>query len=175
MKYAAALLALAAVPSVDAAATGSPVERVVNLLKDLQTKVEADGEVEQQIYDKYACWCETTTARKAAAIEKAQEDLRALGQSILKFKAKVNVRTAEIAELEAAIKANEEEQEAATNVRTKENEAYMTETTEMKQAIAALQRATQVLVAGASPALLQSNAQLLMKAGSSVSALLDIM
>merc|ERR1719487_1229384 len=136
MKYAAALLALAAVPSVDAAATGSPVERVVNLLKDLKTKLEADGEVEQQVYDKYACWCETTTARKAAAIEKAQEDLRELGQAILKFKARVNVRTAEIEELEKALKANEKEQADATSIRAKENAEYMAETTEMKQAIA---------------------------------------
>jgi len=156
--------------------TASPVERVVNLLKDLQSKVENDGTVEQQIYDKYACWCETTTARKAAAIEKAQEDIRALGQSILKFKALVNVRTAEIAELEAAIKANKKEQADATKVRENENAAYQEETTEMKQAIAALQRATQVLVAGATqPALLQSNAELLVKAGASVSQFLQVM
>jgi len=158
-----------------AAASGSPVERVVNLLKDLKAKVEADGEGEQQVYDKYACWCETTTARKAAAIEKAQEDIRALGQSILKFKALVNVRTAEIAELEKAIKANEKEQADATTVRQNENAAYQTETAEMKQAIAALQRATQVLVAGASPALLQSNAELMTKAGASVATLLQVM
>merc|ERR1719310_2145710 len=156
--------------------TASPVERVVNLLKDLKAKVEADGEGEQQVYDKYACWCETTTARKAAAIEKAQEDIRALGQSILKFKALVNVRTAEIAELEAAIKANKQEQADATKVRENENAAYQEETTEMKQAIAALQRATQVLVAGATqPALLQSNAELLVKAGASVSQFLQVM
>ena len=31
----------------------------------LKAKIEADGKMEQQIYDKYACWCETTSARKA--------------------------------------------------------------------------------------------------------------
>jgi len=130
------------------AATGSPVERVVNLLTDLQTKIKEDGKQEQQIYDKYACWCEKTSARKGAAIEKAQDDLRSLGQSILKLKGKVAVLTAEIEELVQKIAQNEEEQAAATSLRQKENAAFQAETTELKQAISALQRATQVIVAG---------------------------
>jgi len=152
------LLSLLAAQGTDAAklSTKSPVERVVNLLKDIQSKINADGKTEQQIYDKYACWCETTTARKAAAIEKAQDDLRALSQAMLKYKSKVAVRTAEIAELEAAIAQNKKEQSQATSVREKENAAYTAETDEVKTAMAALQRATQVLVAGATqPSLLQ--------------------
>ena len=39
------------------AVTASPVERVVILLKDIQTKIENDGKAEQQVYDKFACWC----------------------------------------------------------------------------------------------------------------------
>lgn len=131
-------------------ASASPVERVVNLLKDLQTKTQNDGKVEEQIYNKYACWCEKTSARKGADIEKAQDDLRALGQTILKLKGKVATLTAEIEMLAANIKKNEEEQAAATSLRQKENEEFTAETTELKQAIAALQRATQVIVAGAS-------------------------
>jgi hypothetical protein len=101
MKFAKLALAIPAV--VFGAVTKSPVERVVILLKDIQTKTESDGKVEQQVYDKFACWCEKTSLRKAQAIEKAQEDLRALGQDILKYKATVNVRTAEIATLEIEI------------------------------------------------------------------------
>jgi len=129
-------------------ATGSPVERVVDLLKDLQTKAQNDGKAEQQMYDKYACWCEKTSKRKAEAIEKAQEDLRSLGQAILKYKARVAVRTAEIAQLEKEIKENKQQQADATTVRSNENAAYTAEVTEMKSAIAALQMATQVLVTG---------------------------
>jgi len=127
------------------AGSGTPVERVVNLLKDLKTKIGQDGKVEQLSYDKYACWCEKTTARKGAAITEAQEELRKLGQSILKLKGKVATLTAEIAELEAAIKANKEAQAEATSIRQKENAAYTAETAEMKQALAALQKAIIVL------------------------------
>lgn len=150
MKFTACLFGLLAVSATARSTTGSPVERVVNLLKDLQTKVQNDGKVEEQIYNKYACWCEKTSERKGEAIEKAQDDLRALGQTILKLKGKVATLTAEIQLLAENIAANEAEQEAATNLRQKENEDFTAETTELKQAIAALQRATQVIVAGAS-------------------------
>jgi hypothetical protein len=39
---------------------GSPVEKVVNLLTTLKAQTESDSKAEQQIYDKYACWCEKT-------------------------------------------------------------------------------------------------------------------
>lgn len=138
--------------------TASPVERVVILLKDIQTKMENDGKVEQQVYDKFACWCEKTSLRKAQAIEKGQEELRALGQEILKFKALVNVRTAEITQLEKDIKNNKQEQADATQLRSNQNGAFTAETTEKKTAIAALQKATQVIVEGAGGAFLQTDA-----------------
>mmetsp|Transcript_73283 Transcript_73283/g.203237 ORF Transcript_73283/g.203237 Transcript_73283/m.203237 type:complete len:750 (+) Transcript_73283:65-2314(+) len=137
--------------------TRSPVEKVVVLLKDLEAKIKQDGEAEQLVYDKYACWCEKATARKADAIESAQGELKILGHSILKFKAQVATLTSKIKQLAKAIADNEQEQAEATSLRRKENEAYMAETTEVKQALAALHSAIQVLVAGAKPgaALLQ--------------------
>lgn len=137
--------------------SGSPVEQVVNLLQDLKTKIENDGKVEQRIYDKYACWCEKTSARKAASIEKAQEELKKLGQTILKLKGTAAVLSAEIAELEADIAKNKEEQAEATDLRQKENEAFEAETTEMKQAIAALEKAIKVLIEGSKSFLQESS------------------
>merc|ERR1719487_477831 len=124
-----AVLALALFASASAgsvsASTGSPVEKVVELLTDLKTRIVTDGEIEQKAYDKYACWCENTSKRKANAIVQAKADLRALGQSILKLKGLVATRNAEIAELKADIKENQAAQDQATSVRNKENAAYM--------------------------------------------------
>jgi len=161
---------------VSGSSTGSPVEKVVNLLKDLKTRLLADGTEEQQIYDKYACWCEKTTKRKAAAIEEARSELRALGQQILKLKGTVAVRTAEIAELTEKIRENEEAQREATAIRQKENAAYMAESVEMQQALAALEKAIIVLRDATKPApkaveaLLQSSSQ---RAASSVRAAVE--
>jgi len=137
-------------------ASGTPVERVVDLLKDLKESLETDEKKEQKIYDKYACWCEKTTARKADAIDAANSQLRALGQEILSLKGKIATLSSEIEQLEADIKDNEKAQAEATALRQKENAAFVAETDETKQAIAALEKAILVLVAGSKPsALLQ--------------------
>jgi hypothetical protein len=130
---------------------GSPVEKVVNLLTTLKAQVEKDGKAEQQIYDKYACWCEKTSKRKAEDIVEAQEDLRALGQKILTLKGKIATLAAEITELTKKIKDNEAEQEELTAVRQKENAAWMAESVETKQALAALQEAITVLAKATTP------------------------
>jgi len=152
MKCALVLLGLGLIA---APASASPVERIVNLLKDLKATTEGDRKSEQQIYDKYACWCETTSTRKANNIVQAQADLRSLGQRILKLKGKVATRTAEIAELSDNIKANEDEQETLTSVREKQNAAWSAEADETKQAIAALQTAIKVLAGATTPGLVQ--------------------
>jgi len=133
-----------------AANTGSPVEKVVQLIQGILDRTIADGEAEQKIYDKYACWCETTAKRKAAAITDAQDDMRRLGQTILSLKGKIATLTSEIEGLAKDIAQNEADQESATNIRTKENAAYSADTAERKQALAALQAAIEVLIKGTS-------------------------
>merc|ERR1719330_283858 len=104
-----------------------PVERVVRLLQDLKEKLSQDEKQEQQAYDKYACWCEKTTARTASAITDAQDELRALGQTILSLKGRIATLTSEIDELDAGIKDNKKAQATLTSIRQKENAAFMTE------------------------------------------------
>eukprot|EP00448_Togula_jolla_P040997 CAMPEP_0170624660 /NCGR_PEP_ID=MMETSP0224-20130122/30346_1 /TAXON_ID=285029 /ORGANISM="Togula jolla, Strain CCCM 725" /LENGTH=713 /DNA_ID=CAMNT_0010951187 /DNA_START=74 /DNA_END=2212 /DNA_ORIENTATION=- len=155
----AVLFLAAAVSAVRFTATAaSPMEKVVTLLKDLEGKIQQDGKEEQLAYDKYACWCEKTTARKAALIEKATEELRELGQRILAGRGAVAVLTEEIEKLSADIKANEEAQEEATTVREKEHSAFAAETEELKQALAALEKAIDVLRAGTKPSSLLQEA-----------------
>jgi len=154
--FALAFAAAPAAASALGAASATPVERVVNLLKDLKESLVTDEKKEQKIYDKYACWCEKTTARKAAAIDTANLELREIGQQILALKGKIGTLSSEIEQLASDIKANEKAQTEATALRQKENAAYSAETDETKQAIAALEKAILVLVASSKPsALLQ--------------------
>ena len=140
--------------------TGSPVEQVVQLLTELKSQLEMDEKVEQQIYDKFACWCEKTTARKAKAIEDAQASLRRLGQKMLKLKGRIATLSAEIEELTADIKANKDAQAEATALREKENAEWQAETEETKQALTALEQAIVVLKeATGGAALLQEKTQ----------------
>mmetsp|Transcript_31482 Transcript_31482/g.92136 ORF Transcript_31482/g.92136 Transcript_31482/m.92136 type:complete len:725 (-) Transcript_31482:70-2244(-) len=113
--------------------------------QDMKVRITEDGEKEQAMYDKYACWCEKTTARKAKAIEDAKSDLRTLGNEILMNRGIVASKAAEIQATTADIKDNEQSQKEATAIRQKENAAWMAETSELQQAISALEKALIVL------------------------------
>jgi len=135
-----------------ASATGnsvkSPVEKVVHLLEDLKANLEADQKAEQQIYDRYACWCETTSGAKAAAIIMGNSKVVTLTQRVLELKGEVAVLSKEISDLSGKIADNEASQKQATDVRTKENQAWMSEKAELEEAINALERAITVLAKG---------------------------
>jgi len=160
------LVAAVGLQATSAVAVGSPVEQIVNLLKTLKDTTVSDGKHEQQIYDKYACWCETTSGRKASDINQGQADLRSLGQRILKLKGTVATRAAEIAEATEDIESNEQEQEQLTAVREKQNGNWAASSAETKQALAALQSAITVLADATAPgasAFIQENQQMRMK------------
>jgi hypothetical protein len=143
------LVALAAAQAgVESTESTSPVSRVTKLLADLRDKVGADGKSEEHMYNKYACWCETTTTKKANDITKAETELRSLGQQILKLKGKVATLTAEIKDLSEKIGENDEEQGEATALRQKRNGKFMAMQAETKEGLAALEKAINVLTKG---------------------------
>merc|ERR1719353_178860 len=84
--------------------------------------------MEQKLYDKYACWCETTTARKADAIDD--------GKAVI---------GSEIAELEASIAEANEAMAKATKIREKENSDYQEEKAYMETTLSSLHAAIEVL------------------------------
>merc|ERR1719243_513119 len=97
-------VAASATTDVETAGKGSPIHRVVELINGFRAKIVADGAAEQEVYDKYACWCEETTARKAAAIEDAKLLIEELSKNILELKGRLGTYQAEIAKLTKDIK-----------------------------------------------------------------------
>lgn len=123
----------------------SPISRVVTLINELKAKVEADGKKEQQSYDKYACWCENTLARKAKAISDAKDLIEKLQKTILKLNGDLGAHGAEIQQLKKDIAQNLEAQKEASEVRGKENNEYENEKNENEQCIGAMEAAIKVL------------------------------
>merc|ERR1719262_2167896 len=97
------------------------------------------------MYNKYACWCETTSARKAKDIHKGIADIKSLGNKILGLKSKVTSLTNDISGLTKDINGNQAAQDEATGIRQKENAEYLAEKTEMETTLSALERAITVL------------------------------
>merc|ERR1719333_922339 len=122
-------------------AADTPVTKVVELINEMKAKIEADGKAEQKVYDKFACWCEKTTARKAGAIEDAKASIEELSQTVLKLKGKTATLKAEIAQLEKDIAGNIDGPKEATSIRDRETADYNQERSDLEQAIGALERA----------------------------------
>jgi len=145
MKAGVVATAVAAAAVHEVAATGNPVTKVIELIKELKAKTIQDGETEQKVYDKFACWCEKTTDRKATAIETAKTEINTLGNKVLSLKGSVAQLAAEIADTQADISDNEKAQAEATSIRTKENSDFQQEKAEISQTLNALERAIKVL------------------------------
>jgi len=111
----------------------------------LKAKIEGDGKKEQQSYDKYACWCENTLARKAAAISEAKYTIEKLQTEIEKLNGDLGAHGAEIAQLQKDLAQNAEAQKEANEVREKENAKFEEDKTENEQCLGALDQAIKVM------------------------------
>jgi len=123
----------------------SPISRVVGLITELKAKIEGDGKKEQQSYDKYACWCENTLARKAASISEAKDTIEKLQTEIEKLNGDLGAHGAEIQQLQKDLAQNAEAQKEATEVRDKENVKFEEDKTENEQCLGALEQAIKVM------------------------------
>lgn len=149
---AAALAAVGGGPAAVGAATlvgfgraQSPVDKVVELLAGLKGRVVSDGVEESRSYDRSACWCEDTAARKAGDINRAKEQLKASQELILKLGAETATHEAEVAQLTKDIAANLASQREAAEARDTSHSDYMDLKTEAEQSSGALEMAIKIL------------------------------
>jgi len=138
-----ALLALST--ALSTLSSESPVGRVVDLIQQLKAKIEADGKAEQQVYDKFACWCETTINNKLDEISTNQTDIQKYSDDIEEASGTLGSLSAEIDQLKKDIAENRKSQADATAIREKENAEYTQFRFESEQTIGALEHAVKVL------------------------------
>jgi len=123
----------------------TPMSHVVELLLDLSIRVEIDGRTEQKAYDKYACWCEETLARKAVEIAEEKEQIKATQTLIQELMGDLGALGASIEALKKDIAENLESQREAADLRDKEFGEYNEEKLETEECIGGLEAAIRVL------------------------------
>jgi len=168
---AAFLVALSCVGLCSATDTGSPVEKVVKLLTDMQVKMKADGASEKATFEKYSCWCTGMTSKKGKAIETAKTDLKSLGNDIMSLRGKIAKLSSQIDGAAADMKENHEDQQTATEARDKENAAFTATHAEMSQALQGLNQALKML--NMAPQFLQTQQKLSTEAADAVRSAID--
>eukprot|EP00929_Paragymnodinium_shiwhaense_P111697 TRINITY_DN79_c2_g1_i1.p1 TRINITY_DN79_c2_g1~~TRINITY_DN79_c2_g1_i1.p1 ORF type:complete len:716 (+),score=317.70 TRINITY_DN79_c2_g1_i1:85-2232(+) len=123
----------------------SPVDKVVELLGELKSKIESEGKDEQASYDKFACWCEEALGKKATEITENKDSIEELQQTILKLKGELGSHGADIEQLKKDIGKNLAAQKEASQIRSKERSSYSEGRNEAEQCIGALEAAINVL------------------------------
>jgi len=124
-----------------------PVQKVVRLLKEMNSNLEQERDQDKETYDKMACWCETNEKAKTKAVAdgiQLDKRLTALIPELAATSASLKV---EIQQLEKELKENQESMGEQTEIRAKELAEFRAEETDgvasitgMKNALTALSR-----------------------------------
>merc|ERR1719197_888205 len=131
-----------------AAVQANPIRKIVTLMQDMQKEIEAEGEKEKELYDKFMCFCETgesdltNTAADANAkisdtsstLETDTAEKASLDQELVEHKSDREAAKKDLAEAEA--------------LRTKEKSDYDATAADSKANIAALSSAIPAIEQG---------------------------
>jgi len=141
----------------------NPIRRVVTMLQSMQKKVTAEGVKEQELFDKFMCYCKNGKGALEASVAAAKSKNEALMASIKETESQLTQAKADLkgaqtsrAEAKAAVA-------KATALREKEAAAFAKESSELKTNIAAMQKATAAIEKGAGGAFLQTSTASVLK------------
>merc|ERR1719421_2669505 len=121
----------------------TPVEKVVQMIRDLQTQVQDEGTKEATTYDKFACFCKSKTDEKSEAIETGQTAVETITANLGTLTAKRDTLDGEIAGYEEQLK-------TASGLRADEKKTFEGNLLDVTKAISALERAIETLKASKS-------------------------
>lgn len=125
--------------------TGNALAKVLELMDDLTSKVQADGEAAEKAYKEYFEWCDDVDKNTRFEIKTSKAQKEKLTASIEKAKSQIEVSTTKIEELAEAISKDEKELEGATKVRKEEQATFEKAETELVEGVDTLDRAIGIL------------------------------
>lgn len=128
-----------------AATATNPISRVTDLLKNLADKVEKEGKAEEKLFQKFVCWGKTNIAAKQASNEEARAKIEELTTYIEDIEAGRIEFTSERVDLQKELQQITDDIKESTGLRDKEHTGYLQAKEEMERAIAALEKAVEVL------------------------------
>jgi len=123
----------------------NPIEKVLQMVSDLQTKVIAEGAQVQKIYNEYAEFCEDRAQALGFETKTGKGQVAELTATIESNTATISSLESKIEELSSDISSDESDLKAATGIREKEAADFGAEEAELKEVIDSLERAVSIL------------------------------
>jgi len=127
------------------AETANPIEKVLQLLSDLQAKILKEGDAAQKVYDEFAEMCDDRSKELGFEIKTGKAEVADLEATIDKETADMDALASRMEELSATIATDEADLKAATEIRAKEQADFATEEAELTEVIDTLERAIAIL------------------------------
>merc|ERR1719316_1039818 len=116
-----AILCMLAVSFASAESTEmNPIRKIVTLMQDMQKEIEAEGEKEKELYDKFMCFCETAETDLANAAEAAKGKIAELSSKLEAETAEKSQTDQELTEHKSDREGAKKDVEEATAIRSKE-------------------------------------------------------
>jgi len=138
------LLALIAGVSANAAQT-NPIQKVIEMLTNLEAKILKEGEAEEKAYKEFFEWCDDAAKNKQFEIKTATAAVEKLKATIAKAKSDQEEADETIAKMVASIAQDESDLKDATLIREKENADFKAAEAELVEGIDMLERAIGII------------------------------
>merc|ERR1719158_1658305 len=150
-------MALSAETNSASQVAANPMRRVITMLQMMVKKVEAEGKKEEELFEKFICYCDTGKATLGKSIADAEEKIPQLESDIKEA-------TGMKAQLDGDLETHKSDRAAAQDaiakaqgVREKEASAFAKESGEDKSNLDSLTKALAAIEKGMAGAFLQTN------------------
>jgi chromosome segregation ATPase len=148
----------AAVHASSTSAGANPIRKVVTMLQMMQKKVEAEGEKEKELFDKFMCYCKNSGGDLAKGIADSEDKVGELPSAIEEAEASLKQLKEDLKKAQTDRAAAKAAIAEATAIREKEAATFASESGDLKTNIAAVKKAVGALEAGAKGSFLQTQA-----------------
>merc|ERR1719482_1375014 len=151
-----ALMAGAGLVAPVAGVSANPIRKVVTMLQDMQKTVEAEGKKEEDLFDKFMCYCEGGEGALDASIQQGKAQIEQLSATIKRGTAEKSQLEQDLVQHKADRAEAEKTIKESTALREKEAAEYAASSGDMKSNIASMTAALEALKKGLSASLLQT-------------------
>merc|ERR1719162_613698 len=136
----------------------NPIRKVVTMLQNMQTKISAEGEKKEKMFDQYMCYCNNADGTLGKSISDAETKIPQVTSSITEGAAAHKQLEAELKGAQASRVDAKDAIAQANAIRDKEAKSYSKVKSDADANIGALSKAIPAIEKGMGGAFLQTNA-----------------
>jgi hypothetical protein len=128
-----------------AVSAASPIDKIIEMIGELEQKIIKEGEDAHSTYAEFAEWCEDTSKDSMYEIKTGKQTVADLKATIEKEAANIDVQDSNIEKLAGEISMDEADLKAAGEIRAKELATFQAEETDLVETIDILERAIGII------------------------------